>query len=571
MKSPSQALAWSAFNLSWPALLTQIAGVVSVIFLISLAMDPGEDYLELIKAADFVIIIGLVFLFSVAMHKTHQIARLSSSLGFPYRAEFSLPISTRTLLLTPLLYYCLLIQVAIFVPGIIVNFFLFNVEISVLPISFIVFQFTIVTLMLTWWTQNVIANIAGWLVALTLYLNGFVMPEFIREEYTWVFTAENPMDYVVSAFFTSALLVLTYFGVRKQRSGESLIESGKSVFSTTQQGAIRESFPLPISKCPTHSSLAAEFWKERQLHGGASALFAGLTGAAATIAIFAIIKFTLPSGANPELESSWALAVILYGAICLGLTIYMYGVRYKNGASSVSLHDRTTPLSTAWLTLIRTCVSLSSTLFAGVVMFITLRILGPFLINDFQNIQNDFLGTVNIFSGLVLLATLLKLFMLLVTFLTALLLLATFFTWIILKNRPTAILSVIVPAYVFLWSILLMTIYGDSDAAAHSHAISRVLANHLWILVLAIPVSLVIMMKHLLRESVLTQKQMTYLSGIGAVFVGLNFAWLFAANNYDVLAKNIWVVQLSYLVMQGLLPLLAVVLALWTSNKIRHG
>jgi len=77
--------------------------------------------------------------------------------------------------------------------------------------------------------------------------------------------------------------------------------------------------------------------------------------------------------------------------------------------------------------------------------------------------------------------------------------------------------------------------------------------------------------KHLLRDCVLTQTQMAYLSGIGAVFVGLNFPWLFGANNYDLLARDIWIVQLSYLVMQGLLPLLAAVLALWTSNRIRHG
>ena len=79
------------------------------------------------------------------------------------------------------------------------------------------------------------------------------------------------------------------------------------------------------------------------------------------------------------------------------------------------------------------------------------------------------------------------------------------------------------------------------------------------------------MMKHLLRDRVLTQTQMVYLSGIGAVFVGLNLVWLFAASNYDLLARDIWMVQLSYLVMQGLLPLLAAVLTLWTSNRIRHG
>jgi len=140
-----------------------------------------------------------------------------------------------------------------------------------------------------------------------------------------------------------------------------------------------------------------------------------------------------------------------------------------------------------------------------------------------------------------------------------------------LKNRPSAILSVIIPAYIFLWSIVLIVIYGDGDAAAHSHAISRILANHLWILVLLIPVSLVIMMKHLLRNCAFTQTQMAYLSGIGTMSVGLNLMWLFGANNYDLLARNIWIVQLSYLVMLGLLPLLAAVLALWTSNRIRHG
>ncbi|MBL4728490.1 MAG: hypothetical protein JKY40_03940 [Gammaproteobacteria bacterium] len=496
--------------------------------------------------------------------------RTRSSVGFPYRAEFSLPVSTRTLLLTPLLFFCALTQIAIFVPGLIVNLLYFNTELSVIPISFIVFQFTILTLMLSWWTENGVASIAGWLLVLTLYLNGLLIPEFNRIEGTWVFIAANPADYFVALIFTAALLLITYFGVKQQRSGEGLIEFGKGVFNTTEQGIIRERLPLPVSTCPTHSSIAAEFWKERQLHGGANALFAGLTGAAVTIAILAFINFTLPRGANTQHESSWAIAVMFYGFICIGLTIYMYGVRYKNGAPNVSLHDRTTPLSTAWLTLIRTGVSLSSTLLAGVVMLIAIRILGPFLIGNFQIMQDHFLDSISIFYGLSILGTLFNVGMLLVAFLTALLLLATFFTWIILYNKPTAIVSAIVAVYIFLWSILLMAIYGDGEAAAYNHAINRVFANHLWILVMLIPASLIVMMKHLLRERVLTQTQMIYLSGIGAVFAGLNFAWLFGTNNYGLLNQDIWIVQLSYLVMQGLLPLLATVLALWTSNRIRH-
>jgi hypothetical protein len=571
MRSPSQALAWSAFSLSWQALLAQIAGVVCVMFLINLALDPGEDTLGLFNATELVLMVGLVFIYSVTLHRSHNVTRTRSSLGFPFRTEFSLPVSTRTLLLTPLLFFCVLTQLALFVPLLIINLLYFNADISVVPLSFMVFQFTILTLMLTWWTENGLANLAGWLLVLTLYLNGLLMPEFSRVEDSWVWIATNPSEYFIALLFTAALLVVAYFGVKKQRSGETLLEFGRSMFNTAEQGAIRDSLPLPITDCPTHSSVAAELWKERQLHGGYSALIGGLIGAAATIAILAIIKFTLPRGASTELETGWALAVILYGSMCIGLTIYMYGVRYKNGAPNVSLHDRTTPLSTAWLTLIRTGVSLSSTLLAGVIMFLTLSILGPFLISDFQSIQINYLETADIFSGLGMFDILLKICMLLVAFLTALLMLATFFTWTMLYSRPSAIVAVIICVYIFLWSIVLMTIYGDSDAAAHVHAINRAFANHLWILVLLIPVSLVIMMRHLLRECVLTRTQMIYLSGIGAVLVGLNIAWLVSANNFDVLARDIWIVHLSYLVMQGLLPLLAAVLALWTSNRIRHG
>ncbi len=78
------------------------------------------------------------------------------------------------------------------------------------------------------------------------------------------------------------------------------------------------------------------------------------------------------------------------------------------------------------------------------------------------------------------------------------------------------------------------------------------------------------MSRDLLHDRVLSPVHMLYLLGIGLAIEGLNFAWLFDADHYGVLDRDIWVAQLSYLMMQGLLPLLAVILALWTSNKIRH-
>ena len=79
------------------------------------------------------------------------------------------------------------------------------------------------------------------------------------------------------------------------------------------------------------------------------------------------------------------------------------------------------------------------------------------------------------------------------------------------------------------------------------------------------------MLRDLLQDQVLTQAQMWRMLTIGIVIAGLNLIWLFDADHYGILGRDIWVVQMSYLVTQGLLPLLAVILALWSSNKIRHG
>lgn len=569
MRSPGQALTWSAFRLSWPVLLIQIAGVISVFFLIDLALDSDEDSLRLLEAADFIIIVGLVFLFSVTLHRSHSLARTASALGFPYRAEFSLPVSTLTLLLIPLLYFCALIEVAVFIPGLIINFLYFGAEVSMLPIGFIVFQFTALTLMLTWWTNNGIASAAGWLVALVLYLNGLLMPDFVRVEDSWIVSAENPVDYIVALLVTLAMFVLTYLGVSRQRSGETLLRFGNAIFNSADQGAVREILPLPVAECPTNSAIAAEFWKERQLHGTYSALFFGLAGAAMTLAIFATIVFFAGNGPDPK--HAELLAFPLYALMCVGLTITMYGVRYKNGTPIVSLHDRTTPLSTARLTLVRTSVTLSSTLLVAVIMFGSLGILGPLLFSDFQSMQSEFLEIFAPLAGLGFFDLALRLFLSLVAFLTALLLLATFFTWTMLRNRPFTIAITLVPAYIFLWSIALMGFYGSENAAAYNQAIDSVFANHLWIPVLLIPASGALMLRHLLRDEVLTQAQMMCLLAPGTGIAALNLLWLFGADYYDVLELELGAAQLAFLIVLGLLPLLAAVLALWSCHKIRHG
>jgi hypothetical protein len=419
-----------------------------------------------------------------------------------------------------------------------------------------------------WWTNNKLASTVGWFVALVLYLNGLLMPDFVRVENNWIVAAENPVDYVVALFFTVVMFVLTYFGISQQRSGEMLVNFGNKMFNSPERGAIRDILPLPVADCPTNSPMAAEFWKERQINGTTSALFVGLGGAALTIVILATIAFFASNGPDPK--NAALLALPLYGLMCVGLTITMYGVRYKNGIPIVSLHDKTIPLDTAKLTLIRTCVSLSSALLAGVIMYGTLGILGPLLFSNIQNLQSEFLEIFTIFTGVGFTDLALRIFLSFTAFLTALLLLATFFTWTMLHSRPFAIAIAFVPAYIFLWSVSLMGYYGSENVDAYDQAIDTVFANHLWLLVLLIPVSAAIMLRDLLQDQVLTQAQMRLMLAIGIIIAGLNLIWLFDADYYGMLGRDIRGAQISYLVTQGLLPLLAAVLALWTSNKIRH-
>ena len=566
MRNPSQALVWSAFSLSWPALLTQIAAVVSIVFLIHLA---SEDSRPIFEAADLVILIGFAFLYIATLNGMQNTGRVTSTLGFPYRVEFSFPVATSTLTFVPLFYFCVLTQVAVFVPGMIVNALFLDVGVSYLAISFVVFQFTIIPLMLTWWTRSGLACLAGYLIGFYLYAYGYLLPEFVRVENTWIFETDSASNYLIPLLCTAAMLVVTYFGVRQQRSGESLLELPRESVSGGETVVLRNLIPFPIAQCPTTSGWKAELWKERQLNGENRAIFGGLVGAGITLAILSIISFFVPDEINAiQFASVVVLTLGVYVSVCVGLTVYMFGVRYKNGVARVSIHDKTTPLNTAQLTLMRVSVSLLSTLIAGIIMAAVLWVLGPYLISDFQEMRVLFLDSFDAIARAGFAGGLLRIVLILLAFLTGLFLFAIFLTWFMLHSRKIAMGITAICVYVFLLSNGLIAFYKGVEFNPTADAVAR---GHLWILIVLIPVGMALMFRGLLQEWVINKTQMMWLLAIGTLLQGLNLIWLFGANNYDALNADISIAQLGYLIMQGFLPLLAAVFALWTANKIRHG
>lgn len=569
MRGPTQALIWSAFSLSWPSLLLQIAGVISAAFLLSLAIDPSVDSTGLIKAIDLTLIVGISFLYLTTINRRQNHGRNSASLGFPYRLEFSHPVPTSTLTFVPLLYFCMLTQFALFVPGTIVNLLFLRVEISFLPISFLLFQFTIFPLMLAWWTQNGIASLVGWLATFALYWYGLLTPDLTRVEGTWSVETDSAANYVFPILSTAAMMIVTYFGVKQQRSGETIFQFGEGRFANGEATVLRDLVPVPIAKCPTESALKAEIWKERQLHGESSAIFGGLVAAVSSLAILSIIEFLVPGSNTVQFTNVMILILPMYGAICVGLMVSMFGVGYKNGIAKVSVHTKTTPLSTVQLTFVRMSVSLFSAVIAGCVFTLVFSISGSFLIDDFQDISAKIIESFSFITQTGFIGSLLYIVLILIAFLTALVLLAIVLTWTMLQGRKTAICCGILFSYIF---VLVNGVSFLIDEEAQSDlTLSAIASGHLWIVIFLIPAAIVSIMRYLLEGEIIDRGLLAKMLAFGGVAQGLNLTWLYSVNYYNALNHDLSTTILSYLTAQGFLPLLALALAIWTTDKIRHG
>lgn len=568
MKHPSQALFWSAFHQSWPILLTQIAGVVSVILLIDLALDPGTDSREIFEAADLALLLGFTFLFVATLNAMQHKGQNISPMGFPLRIEYSYPVSTLTLTLAPLFYFCVLTQLAVFVPGMIVNFFILEVEVSYLPISFVVFQFTIIPLMLAWWSRNGLACLFGYILFFYLYGYGYLLPDYTRIEDTWYFESGPDTDYVIPLLCTAAMLVLTYFGIRQQRSGETLFAFGPQRQMNGDEIVLRNLLPIPTTPCPTSTPHLAELWKERQLNGGYRATVFAAGGTGIILAVFSIIGIFVPGEHNIIFDNVALMIVAIYLSVCISLTVTLFGVRYKNGVAKVSVHDRTSPQSTAHQTLIRVTVAMSSILISGLVIAVLMWLLGPIFIADFAEMRGQFLDVFDFLAEVSLIGGILRIVLMLVAFYTGIFLFAIFLNWFMLHTKKMTVAVTAICIYIFLLFNFVAMFTRDDQ---YNQVIGAVTGGHVWVLILAIPLAILAMLRGLLRDWVINKAQLIRLTAAGLVIQVLNLFWLFGSSNYDALNIDISGTQLGYLIMQGFLPLLTCVLILWTSNRIRHG
>lgn len=568
MRGPSQALLWSGVKLSWPPLLTQIVGVVLVIFLMDLALDPETDWRSNMEAAELVLIIGLVFLFTTTLNKMQTSSRTYSALGFPFRLEFSYPVSTGTLVFVPLFFFCCLTQLAVFVPAMIVNYLLIDVEVSYAPISFVLFQFTVVPLMLTWWTRNGLASLAGWLAAFWLYAYGYMLPDLTRIDSSWLVEVESAGSYIVPSLITAALMALTYFGVRQQRSGETLLGMNEETIESNPTTNLRKIMPMAARPCPTTSALAAELWKESQMNGLDRAVFGGLAGAGFILAILGIINFFVPGENSILFSNATLLIVAIYLSVCIALTVSVFGVRHANGISETSVFDKTTGISTARQTAIRISVCLGSAVVAGIVLVTIVGLLGPLLIAEVRDIREQYIDALITFAQLGFFGVLLRTLLVALAFLTGLLLFATFLTWFMLQSKRMTAGVVGLGIYTFLLINGIIIFTTDDEFYAVFEQFAR---GHLWLVVLLIPVAIAFMLRELLSDWVISRTQLYGMLAVSLVLQGLNLIWLFGSANYDALDLDIGASALSYLVLQGFIPLLAITLSLWTSNRIRHG
>ncbi|PCJ17126.1 MAG: hypothetical protein COA96_18015 [SAR86 cluster bacterium] len=565
MNNPAQAILWRSLRLTWPALLAQHAGVIVVVYLISLAFSSGIDTYNPQGAASFVLIISITFVYAVALNSTHGFSGGKLNSGFPFRREFSLPVATHTMLFVPIAYLCVMFQVAVFVPGLIVNYLFIGAEVSILPISFLVLQASLLLLTLSWWTNNTIANIAGWFVAFFLIWKGLLIPNLDQVENSWVVIYDSPTVFLLPSAITLAFLLITYFGVKQQRYGGALLgpeKNNQSLVGTFQWRAV---LPFMQQPCPTDSPLRAELWKERQLRGPFKGAVSGAIGGFASLLFLRIIEFLTPNDNTFALERFTGISITMYILVCFGFTAYMFGIGYKNENARVSVHDKTTPLSTVSQVSIKISVVVMSTIAVGLAMGLIIWVLGPLFSGNFYLVQDIFSDALSEFFALSVFGIVLRLMLLFIAFYTLLVLVAAFLTWFALHPIAISIGLALTMAYGFLFVIGVRLIFDYDSNSPMGAYVSR----HIWLLVAAIPLSLIYMFRELLRDWVINIKQFKLLVAGGIIFECLNLYWLFGENNYHELGLEIE--SISYLVAQGFLPLATVVFTLWTVNKIRHG
>lgn len=565
MSSPAQALLWKNWQLTWRPLLLQQLIVISGFSLFMVVVLPNGPDADALAGFNItvhaLVLVSLLVLLGASSAIPAKNGDRNYKTGFPHRQEYVLPISTELLVIVPLVFFCLLFVVGYVFPMLVMSA-LFDVTGPQFVITVLLFESILTILALSWWTTSGVANTLGWIAVMLLYWNQSRFLDFSISEDTHVVILESLNQLIVPTFFTAALLVLMFFGVKQQRHGDNAIGTEREHSINPGSFSWRNIFPFPLSLCPTDSNVTAELWRERQMRGLGSAAVNGILVAFTAMLFMRVLS--LYGAFDGESEEVMVIPAAFYFLLATMMSIQAFGVNMRNGTPHFSVFDRTIPLSTAKLVAIKLSVNFARLVAAAVAMLIVVWVFGSLFIDGFDQIRMQALDKLAELVSMPSLALARLVVICLTVFATAAILYAALGVWFMLKPQ---LMSWIVSALTVYGFLLAMFIAWITESSEFDTLSSAVYIKHLWLFMLGLPIVLVFMYREVIRDRILNFKQLLVLSVIGLVLGLLQIIYLVNSEFYSTESQLEVLVSTNLL---GALPLAVILIALLTMSRLRH-
>ncbi len=563
MASMSQALLLKHWRLCRLSLLIHQVFVLAIVSLIISVMAEDATVDGHSFAAQAVVLTSLIFLLAPVFSLSTKSGK-AQGVGFPYLQEFSLPIPTTLLVLTPLAFFTALMLFAYVVPMLILSS-LFDITGPQLTFAIMVVETTLVVVSLSWWTSSSFGHGLGWVIVLFLYWNQFLYPEFVVSEQTSIAQVSGVGAYIESAIVTLILVVTMVIGVRRQRFAENLFGFKQEDLFRWESLSARNLFSRYQDDCPIDSAVAAERWNERQLRGLTQTVPFGLL-----MGLLALITINLISSnggwdEGPRLEEVLSIASSFFLMVLLVQQMQVFGISYRNGHLFNTAFNRCRPMGTARLLFIKLSNNTIGLVAGALSIAFVFWFLGSLFIPGFIDIKADALSKLSDFLSAPLPELLRRTFLLGVMGLTAVFLLAAINAWFMLRPKLMGGIFSSLAIYAF---ILIAVLIRFSDMNDFPEFDSYVRNKHLWILVIALPAALYYLARSVLADRVVNQQQLLIMLVASVIFAAIYIFDLGAIGFYNEAAT--FEVTLWYSMM-GLTPLLAILACLWTLAEIRHG
>lgn len=563
MSSPTQALVWKCWATNRKALLLVQVLVIALssVFIITVA-DPNTP-----EAPDVIInaliFVGLLVLFATTSTIPSKESMYRFSVGFPFKQEFVLPVSTTRLTLVPVFFYCLLMVVAYCLPLFVLNFLL-GVGGPQIEAVFMVVQTTLLFTAVSWFTTNSRMQAAAWLLLLFLYYQGYIYPDFTVTEGSVDLTLHSLESVFIQVLITASYVLVLFAGVRRQRYGENLLghTSRQNLLEITAASGL----PIAASDqpCPVDTPTGAQWWRESKVRG---LKFSLVTGAFAGLVILTLSRVIVVMADPPEpwsLRQLSALAMGMYFMYFCAVHAQSYGIRFKNGRGSVGLLDRLVPMNTAKLNLIQNGSVLLSCAMGAMVILVTVSLFGGFFIDDFGSVRSEAIELAMSYvdqSPLVIGAGTI---MFLANFVVASLVFSSINAASVIS--PWVLFRLTLGA-VFYGLGLLLLAYLLAGRSGLEAMIERFIRWHIWLFISGGMALTVYVYRYCFREKVLDISQIATIAAL-SILVWLVFLYNLINKGFYQSGYSVAVVAGN--TMWGLALFLAIGLSLWTVSMLRH-